>query len=91
VPKKAVDNVAEHLNSNNFLDGISQVYDLLTPQESDYDTDGSLIDRSVTFLCNPYGSVRFVYAKDRTVMTPSEPFFRKVSRKPLREFELCQL
>ena len=91
VPKKAIDYAATVLNPLDFNDGISQLYDQLIPQSSDYDADGVVIDRSISFLCNPYGSVRFVYAKDRTVMTPTEPFFRKVSRKPLREFNLCRL
>lgn len=91
VPKKSIDYAADVLSPDNFLNGISMLYDQLLPQSSDYDEAGELIDRSISFLCNPYGSVRFVYAKDRTVMTPSEPFFRKVSRKPIRNFEIMRL
>jgi hypothetical protein len=91
VPKKSIDYAADVINPEDFMAGISSLYDRLIPQSSDYDADGELIDRSVAFLCNPYGSVRFVYAKDRTVMTPTEPFFRKVSRKPVRDFEIMRL
>jgi hypothetical protein len=73
------------------LNGISIIYSELVPVQSDFDAEGEVIDRSIPFLCNPYGSVRFVYAKDRTVRTPSEHYFRKISRKPIRNSEIMRL
>lgn len=91
IPKKSLDYAALQLNQQDINSGISSIYESLSPAESDYDADNNLIDRSITFLINPNGSVRFVYSKNRTVSTPDELFFRKVSRKPLRNSEIMTL
>lgn len=88
IPKKAIDYEALRRCPGDLLAGISSIYSEMVPEEGDYDENNELIDRSINFLCNPYGSVRFVYAKNRTVTTPGEPFFRKVSRNPMRIAEI---
>lgn len=90
IPKKSIEYAALCLDQC-INTGISSIYDSLSPMDSDYDQENNLIDRSVNFAINPNGSVRFVYAKNRTVSTPSELFFRKVSRKPLRNSEVMIL
>lgn len=92
IPKKALDYEAQIRRCPGGLHaGISSIYADLVPEGGDYDENNEIIDRSVNFLCNPYGSVRFVYAKNRTVTTPSEPFFRKVSRAPMKNSGIVYL
>lgn len=91
IPKKSIEYAALTKNPDDIIMGISTIYSELVPLESDYDEEGKVIDRSIPFLCNPYGSVRFVYAKNRTVRTPSQAFFRKISRKPVRHSEIMKL
>jgi hypothetical protein len=91
VPKKSIEYAALTKQPGDLHLGISTIYSELVPMESDYDSEGQVIDRSIPFLCNPYGSVRFVYAKDRTVRTPSQNYFRKISRKPIRNSGIMTL